>query len=668
MDSKNRSYLYPYFLGAYGENDEIFEKTLVEFLRDHIFWRRNFHPEDPPTIPVLANQQAEYIEFAGKMKRELHTLTARLKRSVPFFHPRYMGHMVSELLMPGLIAQIITILYNPNNVAKEAGPVTIDLELEVGNQLARMLGYNTDITHKDKPVAWGHLTSGGTIANFEGLWNARVVKFYPVALQTAFLALKIETGNVGPLDKPLSAYSKWELVNITTDEVLQLRTACLKRLQMDDVSLPFSECAEAIRRERLESMGLIKFFRKHQELGSPVVMVPVTAHYSWVKGMKVLGLGADELIGIPVKNTMRLDPEKLDAMLADALDRKCPVLAVIGILGTTEFGSIDPIDKIVALRNKYRKLGLDFALHIDAAWGGYLASIFRGENGAFLSRHAVSQHFRHFPSEAIYRAFESIPEADSVTIDPHKQGYLPYGNGAFIARNSAVTDLLQQGAAYIHDIADEQQERQAKLRNLGQYILEGSKPGAPAAATWVTHRVLPLNHMHFGRLVRESILATEYFYDRIFSVEEKFKGRLHMVIPFRPDSNLICLAFNPAGNTKLAVMNAFSRRVYTRIKVDAENPIQIKAFIGSYTSVFRKNMDSLEAEKLMDALGISRSTFTEAVADATEQADNIFLFRHTLMNPWISAQFDGSNYIDKYCLYLAHIIEQALDEKTGTGW
>ena len=42
------------FLGPYGENDGLLEHMVVEFLRDHVYWRRNFHPEDPPAIPTSA--------------------------------------------------------------------------------------------------------------------------------------------------------------------------------------------------------------------------------------------------------------------------------------------------------------------------------------------------------------------------------------------------------------------------------------------------------------------------------------------------------------------------------------------------------------------------------------------------------------------------------------
>src|SRR5690606_20780562 len=44
--------IHPCFLGPYGENDALLEKLVVEFLRDHVYWRRNFHPEDPPAIPT----------------------------------------------------------------------------------------------------------------------------------------------------------------------------------------------------------------------------------------------------------------------------------------------------------------------------------------------------------------------------------------------------------------------------------------------------------------------------------------------------------------------------------------------------------------------------------------------------------------------------------------
>ncbi len=51
----------------------------------------------------------------------------------------------------------------------------------------------------------------------------------------------------------------------------------------------------------------------------------------------------------------------------------------------------------------------------------------------------------------------------------------------------------------------------ARYRSLGQFIPEGSKSGAAAAAVYVTHKVLPLDHRHFGRLPCATVRAAEVF-------------------------------------------------------------------------------------------------------------------------------------------------------------
>lgn len=61
--------------------------------------------------------------------------------------PRYVGHMASDLLWPGLLTQLLSTLYNPDNVSADAAPATLDLEVQAGQPLARMCGFNTDRQH-----------------------------------------------------------------------------------------------------------------------------------------------------------------------------------------------------------------------------------------------------------------------------------------------------------------------------------------------------------------------------------------------------------------------------------------------------------------------------------------------------------------------------------------
>ena len=78
--------------------------------------------------------------------------------------------MCMDLSMPAVLGYFMTMLYNPNNVSIEASPLTTVAEMEAGQQLSEMVGYNTDMSRTDVPCGWGHITSGGTVANLESVW------------------------------------------------------------------------------------------------------------------------------------------------------------------------------------------------------------------------------------------------------------------------------------------------------------------------------------------------------------------------------------------------------------------------------------------------------------------------------------------------------------------
>ncbi len=653
-------WLSPLFLGAYAENNELFEQVLVELLRDHVYWRRNIHPEDRPQIPVLADTGPEYRRFVGRMKSELHGLTARLKNSAPFFNPRYIGHMASDLLLPGLIAQLVTTLYNPNNVTDESSPVTLPLEIDLGRQLAGMFGYNTD--PQLEPCAWGHATSGGTIANDEALWYFRAVRYWPLAAARAMREAGFDPGKLprGPDD--FLAAGDAGLFNLSIDTVIRLRRDLLAAVDRKLDRRAARDLAEAIENERVETLGMAEFHLRHPELATPVVLVPDTAHYSWEKALKLLGLGSAQLEPVAVDERMRLDADALDRRLGELHAGGRPVLAVVGVLGTTEFGSIDPIHEIVAARQRWRRKGLDFAIHVDAAWGGYLASMFRQSDGTLIDREDMRRDFRFFPSPQVYKAFAALRHADSITVDPHKLGYVPYGCGAYVARDRGMTDFISQKAAYVFDeseaTADSEYER--RFRNLGQYILEGSKPGAAAAGAWLSHRVLPLDAEHMGRLCGETVRNCEYFFEHIDQLRDELAGIARVALPFVPDTNLVCLAINPVGNRSLAQMNAFGRRLYAHLSVGEEIDIRTREFFGSRTLVERSKLGHKAAERIMGELDLDPASFTEAPDESGEQADSIFLLRHTLMNPWLSGRDEGLNYLDRYSRHLAALVKREL--------
>jgi glutamate/tyrosine decarboxylase-like PLP-dependent enzyme len=629
--------LAPFFLGAYGENNDFFEKMLLELVRDHVYWRRNFHPEDEPPIGTHDQYTRAYLDGLARTRHELHQLTAALKRSVPSFHPRYLGHMVSDLLMPGLVAQLVTTLYNPNNIVEDVAPITVQLELEVGRQLARMLGFRieTDV----EPCALGHLTSGGTVANDEALWLARSAKLYPLALRDACQAVGLWVPDV----EVRPASTDLELLSLGGDEVLELA----RRVSAFCASEPRgSELFAMLTASRAEELGLAAFAVRHPVLNRLAVVVPATAHYSLHKAMTLLGLGGANLVEVPVRQA-RLDGEELEGALSALQAEGRPVLAVVGVYGTTEFGTLDSIHELVEVRRRFP----GFWLHVDAAWGGYLPSLFRDRRGHLLARDAVHQNFRYFPSERVYRATAALAQVDSVTVDPHKLGFVPFGAGALVVRNRRVLDLVQQEAPYIFTSPPDEDER--RYRKLGRYILEGSKPGAAAAACYVNHRVLPLDHDHFGQLLARSVQTCERLVDRLPSLQQELAPWVRLSMPFEPDCNLLCVAFNPKGNRSLKSANAFGRRLFETINVRPDRPVQLKEFFGSCTTVPLSHLGREELQRAGAALELDLAAADE---------DDLFLLRHTLMNPWLQASPGPGepSYIEAYCHFLSREIKALL--------
>jgi hypothetical protein len=274
MAAHPRDALRAWFLGPRAENAELLERLVVESLRDHVFWRRNYHPEDGFAIRETDKRREGYEESVATLTQELMGLLAELKRDVPFFSGRYKGHMIGEQTIASQIGYFATMLYNPNNIALEISPVTTRLELEVAKQLARMIGY-------DPTRSWGHLTSGGTIANFEALWLARGARYLPVAAAGAAdeLGLGLWVRLPGGATAPLAELPLWELLNLTNEDALDL----WDRLWQ---AAPAADVQRAVANHSLAAIGYQEYSRRlaldfGDALPAAVVLVAATAHYSW---------------------------------------------------------------------------------------------------------------------------------------------------------------------------------------------------------------------------------------------------------------------------------------------------------------------------------------------------------------------------------------------------
>jgi hypothetical protein len=139
----------------------MFERMVALAIRDHVFWRRNYHPADPTHITEAIKRSDEYLQAMDALQEGLDELLAFLKNSVPFFSMRYQGHMNWDLTIPGMLGYFATMLYNPNNVAFEGSTATTFLELLVGVSIT---GAPTDANLLAVSNAMGALLVDGVLA------------------------------------------------------------------------------------------------------------------------------------------------------------------------------------------------------------------------------------------------------------------------------------------------------------------------------------------------------------------------------------------------------------------------------------------------------------------------------------------------------------------------
>ena len=175
------------------------------------------------------------------------------------------------------------------------------------------------------------------------------------------------------------------------------------------------------------------------------------AHYTHSRISSVLKLPFQS---IPTDARGRMDMNALESAL-----KQGAIGTVVVTPGTTALGAVDPLDEVLTLRQRY-----NFRIHIDAAYGGYftLASNLSPETRA---------------------AFDAIPHADSIVIDPHKHGLQPYGCGCILFRDPTVGRLYKHDSPYTYF--------SSKDLHLGQISLECSRAGASAVALWATQQLLP---------------------------------------------------------------------------------------------------------------------------------------------------------------------------------
>lgn len=271
-------------------------------------------------------------------------------------------------------------------------------------------------------------------------------------------------------------------------------------------------------------LGLVEALSRNG-YADAVIFASSRVHYSVRKTAALLGIGSRGVIEIPVdRKTHRIDCSRLRSALIRETARGRCIMAIVGIAGATETGSIDDLQ---ALGEIAQETGIWF--HVDAAWGGCL----------LLS---ASQREK----------LHGIELADSVVIDAHKGMYVSMSCGSVLFRNERSLDNLRSSARYI--------VREGSF-DLGQTGVEGSRR-FEALKVWLTWNIL--GDSGYSVLIDSMVERARTFANLV-------RGFKEFEIASPPEAGIVTYRYNPLelrefdDEYRVVIINQLNERIHERL-------------------------------------------------------------------------------------------------------
>jgi aromatic-L-amino-acid decarboxylase len=257
-----------------------------------------------------------------------------------------------------------------------------------------------------------------------------------------------------------------------------------------------------------------------EDLTRGVLYTSQESHGSCAKAGYLAGFSRAQVRRVPTDDRLAMDADALADMVAEDRAAGRRPFMVTATAGTTNTGAIDPIGRIGDVARAH-----DLWLHVDAAYGGP----FR-----------LTAHGR--------RAFSGIELADSITLDPHKAFFVPYGIGALLVRDGArLRDAHHVPADYLQDLDGPE----GLIPNFSEYSMELSRDFR-GLRLWLPVKLHGM--AAFRSALEEKLELARYLYDEL-SATPGFE------VPLEPQLTAIAFRYLPSSGDA----DAFNRRLLQRI-------------------------------------------------------------------------------------------------------
>ncbi|MCD6556573.1 MAG: aminotransferase class I/II-fold pyridoxal phosphate-dependent enzyme [Bacteroidales bacterium] len=265
-----------------------------------------------------------------------------------------------------------------------------------------------------------------------------------------------------------------------------------------------------------------------KNVSKSVIYLTEQAHHSVEKAIRISGLNEAVIRYVPIDGFFRMNTNDLQKMISDDKARDFNPFLVVAAAGTTDTGTIDPLNKIadiVSANNMW--------LHTDAAYGGFFILL-----------------------DSEKDKFKGIEKSHSVTIDPHKGLFLSYGLGAVLIKDvKALNKTHKYQANYMQDKVETFSE--PSPADLSPELTKHFR----GLRMWLPLKLLGLKP--FKAALEEKLLLTRYFYEEIQKIG-------FQVGPF-PDLSVMIYRFVPKNENA----NDFNLQLVEDVKKDG------KVFISS---------------------------------------------------------------------------------------
>lgn len=273
-----------------------------------------------------------------------------------------------------------------------------------------------------------------------------------------------------------------------------------------------------------EQMGL--GFREkgaagRKDLPKIILYCSEQAHSSIDKGALLLGVGLDGIRKIPVNEKFEMIPEKLEEAIDEDIKNGCKPFCVVATVGTTSSTSVDPVEQIANIAEKY-----NLWLHVDAAYAGVTAMI--------PEMKWVSKNWER---------------ADSIVINPHKWMFTPLDLSILFTRKK---EILKRAFSLVPEYLKTAQD--SEVDNLMDYGFQLGRRFR-SLKLWFIIRYFGVEGI--ANRLREHIAWAKEFSNRI--IEANY-FELTAPVPF----STVCFRYNPGGKTE-AELNTINEKLLEKI-------------------------------------------------------------------------------------------------------